>query len=65
MFLANLDIDLVSILSIFPFRQSLISLWNSLRFAAEVPLIPLNENLITESQRKKIEKAVIKRLAEV
>ena len=39
-FRANLDIDFVSIRSIFPLRQSLISLWNSVRFAADVPVIP-------------------------
>lgn len=44
-FLANLDIDLVIIISIFLALHLLIILLNSVLFFVEVPVIPLSANM--------------------
>ena len=42
-FLANLDMDFVKIISTSPFKQSLISLWKSSRFATRVHVMASSE----------------------
>ena len=50
MFLANLDRLFARTRSIFPSKQSLISLWNSSLFATLVPEIPLSAYTSTNTQ---------------